>query len=108
MLRPTATYCPFLCECGTFCPRSSNGGKVLRIKIELNFEGSQDWYFLWAAAVHHHPSLLSVCHSIIRSCLELFWFPQTTKAEAFTLVCFVYYSYKKPVAHMSELSKSET
>lgn len=99
----------FFCTCRRSCPFSNSGDKVPRMKIELNFWDGQDRCFSQATAMQQHPSLLiSVCHSVIRSCYKLFWFPQTTKAEAFSILLFVYYSYNKLLAYESELSKSGT
>lgn len=66
------------------------------MKMEVNFQDGQDGCFSQATAVQQPPSLLkSVCHSTIWSGYELFWLLQTTEAEAFTLLLFVYYPCNK-------------
>lgn len=64
--------------------------------MEFNFQDGQDGRFSQATAMQQPPSLLvSVCHSTISSGYELFWLLQTTEAEVFTLLLFVYYPYNK-------------
>lgn len=66
------------------------------MKMELNFQHGQDGCFSQATAVQQLPSLLiSVCHSTISSGYELFLLLQTTEAEVFTLLLFVYFLCNK-------------
>lgn len=88
MLEHIAAYCPFACAVDfAYCAR---------MKMELNFQDGQDGCFSQATAVQQPPSLLiSLCHSTASSAYELFLLLQTTEAEVFTLLLFVYFPCNK-------------